>query len=104
MRSRSSWLAPRIYGPGYGPAAPVLAVLGAAVACAMLAHLLGMECAQIAIPTRYDEEVSSLDPIPYGINVLKMMARHLRGDYKKLLSRNGQSVVASFGIASKKNV
>ena len=38
----ASWLAPRIYGPGYGPAAPVLAVLGAAVACAMLAHLLGM--------------------------------------------------------------
>jgi O-antigen/teichoic acid export membrane protein len=38
----ASWLAPRIYGPGYEPAAPVLAVLGAAVACAMLAHLLGM--------------------------------------------------------------
>jgi glycosyltransferase involved in cell wall biosynthesis len=70
----------------------------------VLAHLLGMECAQIAIPTRYDNEVSSLDPIPYGINVLKMMARHLRGDYKKLLNRNGQSAVASLGIASKKNV
>ena len=70
----------------------------------VLAHLLDMECAQIAIPTRYDEEVSSLDPIPYGINVLKMMARHLRGDYKKLLDRNGQSVVASLRIASKKNV
>jgi glycosyltransferase involved in cell wall biosynthesis len=70
----------------------------------VLAHLLGMECAQIAIPTRYDEEVSSLAPIPYGINVLKMMARHLRGDYKKLLYRNGQSVVTSLGIASKKNV
>jgi glycosyltransferase involved in cell wall biosynthesis len=69
----------------------------------VLAHLLGMECAQIAIPTRYDDEVSSLDPIPYGINVLKMMARHLCGHYKKLLSRNGQSVAASFGIASKKN-
>ena len=69
----------------------------------VLAHLLGMECAQIAIRTRYDEEVSSLDPIPYGINVLKMMARHLRGDYRKLLRRNEQSVQPSFGSASKKN-
>ena len=69
----------------------------------LLAHLLGMECAQIAIPTRYDKEVSSLDPIPYGINVLKMMARHLRGDYRKLLRRNGESVQPSFGSASKKN-
>ena len=51
----------------------------------VLAHLLGMECAQIAIPTRYDDEVSSLDPIPYGINVLKMMARHLGGHYRKLV-------------------
>ena len=37
----------------------------------VVAHLLGMECAEIPIPTRYDEEVSSLDPIPYGINVCK---------------------------------
>ena len=55
----------------------------------LVAHLLGMECAQIAIPTRYDDEVSSLDPVPYGINVLKMMARHLGGHYKKLLRRPG---------------
>ena len=51
----------------------------------VVAHLLGMECAQIPIPTRYDDEVSSLDPIPYGINVLKMMARHLGGHYRKLV-------------------
>lgn len=51
----------------------------------VLAHLLGMECAQLPIPTRYDDEVSSLKPIPYGINVLKMMARHLGGHYRKLL-------------------
>ena len=30
----------------------------------VIAHLLDMECAQIPIPTRYDDEVSSLDPIP----------------------------------------
>ena len=55
----------------------------------VVAHLMGMECTQIAIPTRYDDEVSSLDPVPYGINVLKMMARHLGGHYRKLLTKDG---------------
>jgi hypothetical protein len=60
----------------------------------LLAHLLGMECAQIPIPTRYGDEVSSLDPIPYGINVLKMMARHLGGHYRELVAKGkgGNSV------------
>jgi hypothetical protein len=53
----------------------------------VLANLLGMECAQIPTPTRYDDEISSLDPIPYGINVVKMMARHLRGDYRNLVAQ-----------------
>jgi glycosyltransferase involved in cell wall biosynthesis len=57
----------------------------------VVAHLLGMECAQIPIPTRYDDEVSSLDPIPYGINVLKMMARHLGGHYRKLVMEKGKA-------------
>ena len=52
----------------------------------ILAHLLGMPCAQIPIPTRYDDEISSLAPIPYGINVVKMMARHLGGHYRNLVS------------------
>jgi len=52
----------------------------------LVAHLLGLECAQIPIPTRYDDEVSSLNPIPYGINVLKMMARHLGGHYRELVA------------------
>jgi glycosyltransferase involved in cell wall biosynthesis len=51
----------------------------------VLAHLSGLECTQLPIPTRYDDEVSSLKPIPYGLNVLKMMARHLGGHYQKLL-------------------
>ena len=50
-----------------------------------------MECAQIPIPTRYDDEVSSLAPIPYGINVLKVMARHLGGHYRKLVMDKGKS-------------
>lgn len=51
----------------------------------LLGHLLGERCFEVPIPTRYDDEVSSLDPIPYGINVLKMIVRHLRGGYRAML-------------------
>lgn len=51
----------------------------------VVAKLLGMECTQLPIPTRYDDEISSLDPIPYGINVLKMMGRYLTGHYRSLV-------------------
>jgi len=53
----------------------------------LVAHLLGFECAQIPIPTRYDDEISSLDPIPYGINVLKMMGRHMAGHYRAIVAK-----------------
>lgn len=56
----------------------------------VVAHLLGMECAQLPIPTRYDDEVSSLDPIPYGINVLKMMGRHLAGHYRQIVREHSR--------------
>jgi PST family polysaccharide transporter len=48
----ASWLTPWIYGPGYGPAAAVLAVLGAAVACGMLGHLLGVVFLALDRPRR----------------------------------------------------
>ena len=48
----ATWLTPWIYGPGYGPAVPVLAVLGTAVACAMLAHLLGITLLALDRPGR----------------------------------------------------
>jgi glycosyltransferase involved in cell wall biosynthesis len=51
----------------------------------IMAHLLGYRCHEEGIPTRYDDEVSSLKPIPYGINVLKMIWRYLRGYYRSLL-------------------
>jgi glycosyltransferase involved in cell wall biosynthesis len=54
----------------------------------ILAHLLGYRCHEIPIPTRYDEEISSLKPIPYGINVLKMVGRFIRGDYWRLLEEH----------------
>jgi glycosyltransferase involved in cell wall biosynthesis len=51
----------------------------------IMAHLAGYECTEIPIPTRYDDETSSLDPIPYGMNVLKMMGNYTLGHYRKLL-------------------
>jgi hypothetical protein len=51
----------------------------------IMAHLSGIRCAEIPIPTRYDDETSSLNPIPYGLNVLKMMGRHSLGHYRELL-------------------
>ena len=48
----ASWLTPRIYGAGYGPTGPVLAVLGAAVACSMLGHLLGVVLLALDRPRR----------------------------------------------------
>ena len=53
----------------------------------LLAHLAGFPCREMPIPTHYGEETSSLDPIPYGINVLRMIARHCRGHYRHLLER-----------------
>ena len=54
----------------------------------VLAHLRGWRCMEIPIPTRYDDEISSLKPIPYGINVLKMVGRFLRGDYRRMLAEH----------------
>lgn len=51
----------------------------------IMAHLLGLPCRELPIPTRYDDEISSLKPIPYGINVLKMVCRFYGRHYHKLL-------------------
>ena len=53
------------------------------------ARILGFRVLDLPIPTRYAGEVSYLRPIPYGIAVLKLMGRYLRGDYHRLLA--GQS-------------
>jgi O-antigen/teichoic acid export membrane protein len=42
LAAGASWLVPWVYGPGYLPAAPVLALLGGAVACAMVQHFIGV--------------------------------------------------------------
>lgn len=51
----------------------------------LLAHLAGVRTIEVPIPTRYDGETSSLNPIPYGLNVLKMMWRYTTGHYLRLL-------------------
>lgn len=50
----------------------------------LVAHLAGFPCREMPIPTHYDDETSSLDPVPYGVNVLKMIGRHLCGHYRRL--------------------
>lgn len=63
----------------------------------IMAQLAGYKCAEIPIPTRYDDETSSLDPIPYGMNVLKMMVRYTLGHYRKLLDDH-TAATGSHGI------
>jgi glycosyltransferase involved in cell wall biosynthesis len=50
------------------------------------ARILGLRILDLPIPTRYAGEVSHLRPIPYGIAVLKLMGRYLRGDYHRLVA------------------
>jgi hypothetical protein len=50
------------------------------------ARILGLRVADLPIPTRYAGEVSYLRPIPYGVAVLKLMGRYLRGDYHRLVA------------------
>jgi glycosyltransferase involved in cell wall biosynthesis len=51
------------------------------------ARILGLRVVDLPIPTRYAEERSHLRPIPYGLAVLALMARYLRGDYHRLVAR-----------------
>lgn len=50
------------------------------------ARILGLRILDLPIPTRYAGEVSYLRPIPYGIAVLKLMGRYMRGDYHRLVA------------------
>ena len=50
------------------------------------ARILGLRVVDLPIPTRYAGERSYLRPIPYGIAVLKLMGRYLRGDYHRLVA------------------
>jgi len=54
----------------------------------ILASLIGEETTEIPIPTKYDDETSSLNPIPYGLNVLRMIWRYKISHYHQLLQRH----------------
>lgn len=53
----------------------------------VVAGILGLRVIDLAIPTRYAGEKSHLKPIPYGIDVLKLMARYMRGDYHRMVGQ-----------------
>jgi glycosyltransferase involved in cell wall biosynthesis len=49
------------------------------------AHILGMRIREIAIPTIYADETSYLNPIKYGVDVLKVVKRYRQRYYHRLL-------------------
>ncbi|MBU1137851.1 MAG: glycosyltransferase family 2 protein [Proteobacteria bacterium] len=51
------------------------------------ASVLGLRVKEMPIPTRYEEEVSHLNPIKYGFDVLKVVYRYKRGYYHVLLEK-----------------
>jgi len=58
----------------------------------LLAHLAGFSCREIPIPTHYGEDSSSLDPVPYGLNVLRMIWLHFKGHYRGMLQGRSRSI------------
>jgi glycosyltransferase involved in cell wall biosynthesis len=55
------------------------------------AKILGLRVIDLAVPTRYAGERSHLRPIRYGIDVLALLARYLRGEYHRLVYEGRRS-------------
>jgi hypothetical protein len=53
------------------------------IACAKAA---GLRVGEQAIPTHYGDEISYLDPIRYGLDVLAVVARFRSGHYHRLVT------------------
>ncbi len=51
------------------------------------AKILGFRIKEIPIPTIYDEEVSYLNPVKYGLKVLDIVRRYRMGYYHRLLGK-----------------
>jgi glycosyltransferase involved in cell wall biosynthesis len=51
------------------------------IACAFA---LGLSVGEEAIPTRYAGETSHLKPLGYGMRVLRVLGKHMRGDFRRL--------------------
>jgi glycosyltransferase involved in cell wall biosynthesis len=52
----------------------------------VLAKIAGRTIREVAIPTIYADEVSHLNPIKYGMNVLGVMNQYRKGHYRRLLA------------------
>lgn len=51
----------------------------------VLGHVGGFSIHEVAIPTIYADEDSHLNPVTYGLRVLRVVGRHLSGHYRRLL-------------------
>ena len=49
------------------------------------ARILGMPVREVPIPTIYADEISHLNPIKYGLDVMSIVGRYLRGHYHRML-------------------
>ena len=78
-----------LYGPRALGALPLMSVSDSfdfdleLIACCAAARL---PFAEAAIPTHYGEEVSHLNPLSYGLRVLRVLARYRAGHYHRLLA------------------
>ena len=50
----------------------------------LMAKIKGLNIIEVPIPTIYADEISHLKPIQYGIDVLSIVWRYLRGQYHRL--------------------
>lgn len=55
----------------------------------VLARILRRRIVEVAIPTIYADEISHLNPVRYGFDVLGVMGKYLRGHYRRLLIEHG---------------
>jgi len=50
----------------------------------VMARVKGLRIREVAIPTIYEDETSHLRPMKYGLAVLSIVGRYLRGEYHRL--------------------
>jgi hypothetical protein len=68
------------------------------IACAQAA---GLHVGEHPIPTHYGDEISYLDPILYGLNVLAVMARFRAGHYHRLFAASDARQKIAHQLADK---
>jgi len=51
----------------------------------VMSRVLNLRLVEVAIPTIYADEVSYLNPVKYGLDILSVLWRYKRGDYHRLV-------------------